>query len=150
MLKIDNIRNINANKGFEHLIIVRSLRSKINGTLHVPTLSPSKDLFYSYLNWKKAGQWSKAKFELEYVPRFINEMKHNPNAIVILNSLCERSHNEDIALYCFCDDESLCHRSIVAGILLGMGADIACDKDYLKYYDWFMNSDNVSPRPSGF
>lgn len=141
MIKIDNIRNINSNQGFEHLIIVRSLKKKILGTTHMPNLSPSPELFHQYLNWKKNGQWNETKFIFEYAPRFIYELKHNTNAMLLLSSIAYRSHNENIALYCFCEDESLCHRSIVAGILLGMGADIDCNKDYLMYYDWFKLED---------
>ena len=37
-------------------------------------------------------------------------------------------------LGCYCETEAMCHRSIIAGILLGMGAEINTRQEYLNYY----------------
>lgn len=138
MIKIDNIRNISKNEGYENILIVRSLQHPVKNAIQKSILSPSKQLFYDYLSWAKAGEWNDETFASKYVPRFINELKNNRQAKEELDELCRRSKNENIALYCFCPNESLCHRSIVAGILLGKGADISCSEEYRKYYDIFV------------
>lgn len=134
---IDNIRNISNNSDYENIIIVRSLKHAINGASHQPILSPSVSLLCDYQKWAKQGNWNAEKFASDYVPRFIHEIKHNPNAIALLDELYKRSKSDDIALYCFCQDETLCHRSIVAGMLLGAGANISCSEDYRKYWQIF-------------
>ena len=52
-----------------------------------------------------------------------------------LEKLCEISRHKDIFLACYCAVEALCHRSIIAGILLGMGAQIKTDDSYIKYFE---------------
>lgn len=44
-----------------------------------------------------------------------------------------------MGLACFCGDETLCHRSIVAGLLQGAGADVrlASGADYSRYFEAF-------------
>ncbi len=144
MLHIDNIKNIDKHVcSEEHWIIVRSLKNPIPTPANNPNsivkqvaaLSPSRELFYWYLNEKKAGRWGKNAFETGYVPRFINEIQKNRAAKALLTQLTIASDVHDITLYCFCPDETLCHRSIVAGILLGLGAKIDCDPSYKRYFD---------------
>ncbi len=136
MIKIDNIKNIKNNAGYQHIIIVRSLQNPIYGTKHVPVLSPSKDLFYKYLDLKRKGQWNNNTFMNMYVPQFLSEMK-TKEACDALNDLWCRSKTEDIALYCFCPNEMTCHRSIIAGLLLGAGAKIECNPEYIKYWEMY-------------
>lgn len=137
MIKIDNVRNLKNNKGFEHLIIVRSMKNPIADAIQEACLSPSKQLFFDYLSWKKEGIWDKKCFEERYVPRFLQEILSNREATDLLFSLLKRSKTDDIALYCFCPEEELCHRSVVAGLLLGAGADVDCNEDYKKYWDQY-------------
>lgn len=40
-------------------------------------------------------------------------------SLSILHKLAEDSYNENIALCCYCDDEKICHRSIVGGYTEG-------------------------------
>ena len=140
MVKIDTIRNVKKNTDVKrHFAIVRSMKNPIAGVKQVDTLSPSKELFFWYLNCKKQGNWTNDMFEKFYVPRFVSELKNNPKACKLISEIVEHSKYENICLYCFCPDETECHRSIVAGILLGAGADIECDPKYIKYYDLWIN-----------
>ncbi len=50
-----------------------------------------------------------------------------------MKQLIEESRSREIALVCFCEDETLCHRSIVGGILLKLGAQISCNPEYGVY-----------------
>lgn len=57
---------------------------------------------------------------------------------------CDHGHawpqkGETVGLACFCGDETLCHRSIVAGLLQGAGADVrlASGADYSRYFEAF-------------
>ena len=45
----------------------------------------------------------------------------------------DQSREKEIALACFCEAEQMCHRSIVGGILMNLGATIACAEEYRKY-----------------
>lgn len=105
---------------------------------HVPELSPSNDLLEFYLDHMRNGTWNYEVFFNSYMPRFIKELQ-NDAASERLSFLEEESRKRDIALFCFCENETLCHRSIIGGILKGMSADIECPDDYLKYYNYYIN-----------
>lgn len=137
--------------------IVRSLKTlpMVFGvkTMQVLGLAPSEELFYKFLGWKKNNEWNEETFEKYYVPRFLWEMQSEV-AINTLKSLYELGKEKDILLVCYCKEEKMCHRSIVAGILQGMsneqeplerikivGKDFPCD-DYSGYYEQYKKLNN--------
>ena len=67
-------------------------------------LAPSKELKDALIKYKTIT-WS------EYVRRYTNEIKNNPKAQKALETL----YNYDgiVTLLCHCEDENLCHRSIL-------------------------------------
>lgn len=87
---------------------------------------------------KKQGIWNHDGFINVYVPRFLAEMRTNI-AREYLNILYKRVMYEDktIALVCFCNDETECHRSILAGLMKGVGVDVVNENgkpvDYSQY-----------------
>ena len=122
--------------------IVRSLTYPVPGAAQMDVLSPSRELFFWYRRMANAGNWNKRAFYEEYVPRFLKEIKSSPAARAALEDLARRSRDgETIALACFCADESMCHRSIVVGILAGAGADVRTDgnRDYSFYHDMYQD-----------
>lgn len=139
MIRLCSTSNININNFDEIWVVCRSIsklasRLKDNPkTIHVPELSPEPELFYAYVRWKNAGNWSEELFQTNYVPEFIREIQNNKDAIKRLDELCEKSKTKNIALVCFCSDEKMCHRSILAGILSNKGANIVCNSYYKKY-----------------
>lgn len=103
--------------------IVRSLKNPITGVTQLPELSPSKNLFFAYLDLKKAGKWDREAFDAIYTPRFLSEMQA-PEAKAALSRIAKEAETDDIVLCCFCSDK-LCHRFLVADILQKeYGADI--------------------------
>lgn len=108
---------------------------------NLDALSPSSKLYNYYLKEKKAFRWTAKNFEENFVPQYINEIKNNPQAMEIISKLIAADKN--IFLGCFCENECLCHRSILGGILLGLGCEVkSVDNDckkFLKYYDMFAN-----------
>ncbi len=103
--------------------IVRSFKGTLPPNVkQVQALSPSFDLLTKYTNLKKAGNWNEKTFKEIYVPQFLKEMG-SPEAIAAFNNIETLVCKEDktIALACFCEDETLCHRSIVGGILMEKG-----------------------------
>lgn len=116
MISIGSFKDIST-KYDEVWLIVRSLKTEripqINIPIfHVPALSPSPELFRCYLSWRKQGLWDKNTFENSYKPRFLHEMQ-SAEAKGYLQLLRERSATKNILLACFCEDETLCHRSLV-------------------------------------
>lgn len=138
MIYIGTIRDI-SNKYHENWLIVRSAKSVPKYSKQITDLSPSVSLFQSYLHSKKNGLWNKTWFLDNYVPQFLHEIKHNPNAISLLGELYQDSFTKDIILCCYCPDETLCHRSIIAGLLLGADANISCNKNYISYWHKFIS-----------
>ena len=137
MISIGSFKDIN-DLYDEIWIIVRSLKGgtpQTGNCYHVPVLSPSWDLFKDYCSWANAGIWNKDCFMEQYAPRFLKEMK-STEAKQALNSLYFKSKNSNILLVCFCSNETMCHRSIVFGLLQGVGTETN-GNDYSHYYDMY-------------
>ena len=90
----------------------------------VQELSPSKEVFKAYRKAFHLGIFDEEYFQTVYVPDFLDDLVKNQSALEKLGWLCEKSREKNIILGCYCEEEALCHRSIIAGILLGMGAKI--------------------------
>lgn len=101
--------------------IVRSNKGIRSQMKWVPALSPSKELFFRYLSYKKAYVWNKDIFERIYRPQFIEETLANEVALNNLNYLYTVGKEKNICLVCYCTDEQLCHRSIIKEMLLDKG-----------------------------
>lgn len=136
MLHLGRISDISRDYD-ENWLIVRSVKQVPRNAVQVSALSPSTSLFYKYLDAKKAGRFDGAWFQSVYVPTFLREVIANQDARSLLNQLYAESRRKSILLACFCPNEALCHRSVIAGLLLGAGADIDCNPSYRKYFDLY-------------
>lgn len=135
MVFIQNIKKV-CREDYDYAIaIVRSLRSNPKNLIQDISLSPSENLFRKYLKWRDDGEWSSKVFAEEYVPQFLEEFASNQTSRDSLNRIYRlSSQGLKISLSCFCDDESTCHRSIIAGLLQGARADVVVGHDYSEYY----------------
>lgn len=143
MITITDIRSVNHANYDEVWAIVRSLRNP-ERMKQVPELSPSWDLFKQYMKLRDTGQWNATTFKSIYVPTFLKEML-NIEARKKLSELVELDkQGKRICLVCFCGDETLCHRSIVAGILQYMGIQIqGVSGDYSQYGEAYMGENGT-------
>ena len=83
-----------------------------------PNLSPSEALVKEA---QAAGADDKAW--RAFIRKFLSEMK-SPTAKRDLDLLAALSHHTNLAIGCYCEDESRCHRSILRALLEQRGADI--------------------------
>jgi len=101
---------------------------------HVPGLSPSWSLFKKYLELRDAGNWNTDTFQKIYVPVFIEEMQTATARRKFAELIGLDKQGKHICLACFCNDETTCHRSIIAGILQSIGITVnGIKKDYSVY-----------------
>lgn len=138
MIRITTINNLKRDSNTTCYAIVRSIKSCPTWVTQLPTLAPSNQLLHEYLNLRDNGLWNTETFHKDYVPKFLKEMKLNATTTLnMLYKLDKLGHN--ISLGCFCKDESLCHRSIVAGLLSGVGCNVVTDTGmlYNEYYKLF-------------
>lgn len=125
MIYVNNIRAVRTEDFDEVWAIVRSLKKPVPGIIQVPELSPSWKTFSDYMEQKKQGNWNYDTFVKQYVPNFIDDIHNNQKAFQTLNNLVKKHRNgKKIALVCFCPDEKLCHRSIIAGFLQFKGFQV--------------------------
>jgi len=82
-----------------------------------PNLSPSQALLKQALSIKDENSWKAFK------RKFVAEMKL-PEAKRDLDLLAALSHQTNLAIGCYCKDESRCHRSILRELLEQRGASI--------------------------
>ena len=95
--------------------IVRSLRRNDPKLIQVKDLSPSEDLFAYYIRLKHTHNWNIEKFKETFVPRYLSEIKNNPEAIKLIKNLKTLdSMNKQICVACYCKKV----RSYVIGLYL--------------------------------
>ena len=102
----------------------------------IDELSPSKDLYSVFMSLKVNGDWNMDVFLKKYVPRFLKEMSSQQDSKDRLNQLWELDRQgKTILLVCACQEENMCHRSIVAGLLHGVGCNVqsAFGNDISRY-----------------
>lgn len=83
---------------------------------------------------RDTGQWNADTFKSIYVPIFLKEMAGKEPQRKLSELIRLDRQGKRICLACFCRDEALCHRSIIAGILQCRGVRVQGVKgDYSKY-----------------
>lgn len=85
----------------------------------LPNLSPSAEVVTLGRTSQSQATW--AAFERKYR----SEM-NAPDVAKIIDLLAALSHQTNLAVGCYCDDESKCHRSILKELLAERGASF-CD-----------------------
>jgi uncharacterized protein YeaO (DUF488 family) len=86
--------------------------------LWLPALSPSPELVAEARAARDAGAWR------AFLRKFRAEMRA-PAAAQLLDLLAALSHRTDLAVGCYCEDESRCHRSVLRELLAARGARLA-------------------------
>jgi uncharacterized protein YeaO (DUF488 family) len=82
-----------------------------------PTVAPSQELVKMALAAKSEREWR------AFVRKYRAEMaKHDPARA--LDLLAALSHGTDLAIGCYCEIESRCHRSVLRALLTERGAAI--------------------------
>ena len=83
----------------------------------LPLLSPSAELM------KQGQQADDPKSWATFQSRFRREMSEG-DASRTLDMLAALSHQTQLSLGCYCDDESHCHRSVLRALLTERGAKV--------------------------
>jgi uncharacterized protein YeaO (DUF488 family) len=84
----------------------------------LPELAPSAELFA----WMRAEPITDARWA-QYARRYRREMGAPPARNVIA-ALARLSRDADFSVGCYCEDESRCHRSLLAELLRDAGATL--------------------------
>jgi uncharacterized protein YeaO (DUF488 family) len=84
----------------------------------MPDIAPSDRLVKMAQQAADAKQWS------SFVRHYRAELKR-PEASRLLDLLAALSHNTNLAIGCYCEDEAWCHRSVLRTVLAERGARIA-------------------------
>ncbi len=82
-----------------------------------PNLSPSAELVQEALRAVDEKAWA------AFVRKFRHEMSAHDRSRE-LDVLAALSHHANLALGCYCKDESRCHRSVLRELLLERGAEV--------------------------
>ena len=82
-----------------------------------PNLSPSPELVHEALQATDERAWG------AFWRKFRREMSE-PDRSRELDLLAALSHQTNLSLGCYCEDESHCHRSVLGELLAERGADV--------------------------
>lgn len=125
--------------GWYVLVIVRrpsKLQKYIDSTENVfliQDLAPSDELMGIVDEFKKRDIWNQENFDRYFVKRFLLEILKNEKAKAMLSRISKASKaGKKFAIACFCGDEKMCHRSIIVGLLEGVGNEFE-GFDYSPY-----------------
>jgi uncharacterized protein YeaO (DUF488 family) len=83
----------------------------------LPMLSPSAELVTLALGATNEKEWK------AFERKFRAEMKH-PDAAHLLEALAALSHQTNLSIGCYCENEERCHRSILKKLLAERGAKL--------------------------
>ncbi len=83
----------------------------------LPELAPSEKLV------KEARQAADERAWRAFERRYRAEMKR-PEAARLLDLLAALSHQTNLSVGCYCEDDSHCHRSVLRALLLEHGAEM--------------------------
>ena len=140
IIRID--RTLDYSKYDQIYAIVRSFKNPNPNIIQMSDLSPQPGLFKTYRHLAETNQWNRDAFDNIYVPQFLYDLRHNKHAIAKLNQLFKDDKaGQRICLLCFCTDEAMCHRSIIAGLLQAVGCDVKLESgaDYRHYYNQWLS-----------
>ena len=84
----------------------------------LPELAPTQELVSQAMAAETEKDWQ------VFVRSYRKEMAA-PQARHLLELLAALSHQSDIAVGCYCEDESRCHRSVLRELLADAGAELA-------------------------
>ena len=87
----------------------------------LPELAPSPALF----TWARAEAWTPARWR-RYRRLYLREMGE-PRARHLIATLAALSRQTSFSVGCYCADETMCHRSLLRGLLVDAGAAMSKD-----------------------
>ncbi|MFZ0273007.1 MAG: DUF488 family protein [Acidobacteriaceae bacterium] len=90
----------------------------------LPNLSPSEPLVKEALATHREDPESATRDWKAFERKFRTEMKH-PDSAHLLELLAALSHQTNFSMGCYCEDENLCHRSILRKLLAERGAQVS-------------------------
>jgi uncharacterized protein YeaO (DUF488 family) len=85
----------------------------------LPNVAPSAELM-------KLGKVAESEKEWAVFARKYRREMTNPEKSKILDLLAALSHDTDLSVVCYCENEARCHRSILRELLSERGAKLNC------------------------
>lgn len=135
MIRICRIQNMGRIKADIKLAAVCKMPHPIEDVSVCPELAAGDALFAFKTKAKADNTWNMEMFKTCYVPEYLKILA-KPEARRLLNQIYKESKaGKTIAIGCYCADEAMCHRSIIAGLLQAIGCEVTGVKDdYTDYY----------------
>ena len=85
----------------------------------LPELSPSPDL----VSWALSDPWTDKRWAT--FARAYRKQMSTPESRHLIQLLAAMSHQTNLSVGCYCEDESRCHRALLRELLAEAGADVA-------------------------
>ena len=92
-----------------------------------PNLSPTPDLMKLALTTHEDPDSAASRKTWGVFTRLFEREMAAPDAARTLDVLAALSHQTNFSIGCYCEDEARCHRSVLRGLLVARGAQMAPD-----------------------
>ena len=85
----------------------------------LPELAPPADM----VSWALSDPWTDKRWAT--FARAYRKQMSTPESRHLIQLLAAMSHQTNLSVGCYCDDESRCHRTLLRELLVDAGADVA-------------------------
>lgn len=135
MIRICRIQNIGRIKADVKIAAVQTIKRPAGAVFLCPELAPDNKMIDLKNRFKEQQSWNQQRFQDSYVPLYLDRLC-TPEATKTLNWIYKLvKSGKTVAIGCYCADETICHRSILAGLFQALMLEVTGVKaDYSAYY----------------
>lgn len=121
-LYTSNVSGLKKKPAGANVLAITRGGAEIPGTDIIRDLSPSEDLFHTYLEeWR--GKMAYEEWWPLYEKRFMAELKMESRVQALREVYKKLLRGEDVVLMCYCKDHRYCHRRLVGEFFKDYGVE---------------------------
>lgn len=142
-IRICRIQNIHRIRADVKIAAVQTMERPSDAILVCPELASDDAMMAFKVDAKAQKAWNWTTFQNDYVPMYLNRLC-TPEARRTLNRIYKTvKSGKTVAIGCYCADETICHRSILAGLFQALNLEVIGVKfDYSDYYARWQAANN--------
>lgn len=141
--RLQNLRRIKADR---KIALSYDLNGKFAFAEKPAVLLPGKDLIATAANFKADGDVDGMSqfFDETIVPQYLDQLRTGAGRALLNELYKDVKTGKTIAIGCYCADEAVCVRSVLAGLFQGVGLEVkGVDGNYAGYFDMFKTPEPV-------
>lgn len=139
-VRICRLQNLKRIKADRKIALSYDLNGKFAFAEKPAVLLPGKDLIETAAYLKADGDVDGMSqfFDETVVPQYLDQLRTGAGRALLNGIYKDVKAGRTVAIGCYCADEAVCVRSVLAGLFQGVGLEVkGVDGDYAGYFDMF-------------